>query len=168
MQNKFVTMKIKFTLVLSAALLATVGCHKAPSVNDGIREGIQQHLSSLKTLNLSAMDMNITNVTIDRNTAQAQAEFVPKSGAPAGAAMRVSYSLEKRDQQWVVVKTNALGGAIEHPDPSANPHAQPMPGNVHGNGNLPNFRDMIPSTTDPNATLPPGHPPVPPPAESPR
>jgi hypothetical protein len=142
------------------AIMAAMGCHKAqPTATDGIREGIQQHLSSLNTLNLSAMDINITHVSINQNTAQAQAEFVPKTGALPGATMRVSYSLEKRDDRWVVVKTNALGGAIDHPDPSANPHVQAPPGSIHGN--MPNFREIIPSTTpDSNSTLPPGHPPV--------
>ena len=155
-------MKIRnFLAVGVLAATAASGCHKAqPAPTDSIREGIQQHLSSLNTLNLSAMDINITHVSINQDTAQAQAEFVPKTGAPPGAAMRVSYSLEKRGDRWVVVKTNALGGAIEHPDPTANPHNQAPPGSVHGN--LPNFRDIIPSTTpEAGSTLPPGHPPVP-------
>ena len=149
-----------FVATVLAGIITAASCRKEQqAASDGIREGIQQHLSSLNTLNLSAMSINITNVSVNQNTAQAQAEFVPKNGAPAGAAMRVSYSLEKRDDRWVVVKTNSLGGAIDHPDPGANPHVQPGQGNVHGN--LPNFRDMIPSTTpDPNATLPPGHPAV--------
>ena len=73
--------------------------------------------------------------------------------------MRVSYSLEKQGQQWVVMKTNAAGGAIEHPDPGKNPHTQTGQGPVHDP--LPNLRDLIPSTTsDSNGALPPGHPPV--------
>jgi hypothetical protein len=156
-------MKSKVLLpAVLAAVLVTAGCHKQEQpAADAVREGIQQHLNSLTTLNLSAMNINISNISINQNTAQAQAEFTPKTGGPPGAGMRVSYSLEKHDDKWVVVKTNPLGGAINHPDPSANPHGQAPPGTVHGN--LPNFRDMIPSnTTDPNAPLPPGHPSVPP------
>jgi hypothetical protein len=146
---------------LLAGSMAMLGCQKdQKAASDPIRDGIRQHLSSLKTLNLSAMDMNVTNVSVNGNTAQAQVEFVPKTGAPPGAAMRVSYSLEKRDDQWVVVKTNSLGGAIDHPAAGANPHVQPGQGDVHGN--LPNFRDIIPSTTpDANGALPPGHPQIP-------
>jgi hypothetical protein len=151
-----------FLTIAYAAVLATAGCHKQEQpATDAIREGIQQHLTSLNTLNLSAMNINISNVSVNQNTAQAQAEFTPKTGAPAGAGMRVSYSLEKRDDKWVVVKTNALSGPINHPDPATNPHGQPPPDSVHGN--LPNFRDMIPSNTPgSNQTLPPGHPPIPP------
>jgi hypothetical protein len=149
-----------FITGLLAGSMAMLGCQKdQKAASDPIRDGIRQHLSSLKTLNLSAMDMNVTNISVNGNTAQAQVEFVPKTGAPPGAAMRVSYSLEKRDDQWVVVKTNSLGGAIDHPAAGANPHQQPGAGDVHGN--LPNFRDIIPSTTpDANSPLPPGHPPL--------
>jgi hypothetical protein len=149
-----------FAVILLAGIIAAAGCAKQQkSASDGIRDGIRQHLSSLNTLNLNAMDMRITNVTVDGNTAQAQVEYVPKTGAPVGAAMRVSYSLEKRDEQWVVVKADSFGGAIDHPVPGANPHTQPGQSNIHGN--LPNLRELIPSTT-PNAqgALPPGHPPV--------
>ena len=148
-----------------AAMIVIAGCKPPVTASDGIREAIQQHLASLKTLNLSAMNINITEITVDRNTAQAQAEFTPKNGAPAGAAMRVSYSLEKRDDKWVVTKTGSLGGAIDHPDPGANPHAQVPQGNVHGN--LPNFRDLVAPSQSQDSPLPPGHPPVPSP-ESPK
>ena len=145
-----------------AGILSLAGCQKQQkTASASIRDGIRQHLTSLKTLNLSAMDMNVTNVSVNGDTAQAFVEYVPKTGAPAGAAMRVSYSLEKRADQWVVVKTNSLGGAIDHPGPGANPHTQPAQGEVHGT--LPNFRDLIPpsSSPGPNGGLPPGHPPVP-------
>jgi hypothetical protein len=146
---------------LLAVSIATISCQQNQKpASDPIRDAIRQHLSALKTLNLSAMEINVTNVSMNGNTAQAQVEFVPKTGAPPGAAMRVSYSLEKRDDQWVVVKTNSLGGAIDHTAAGANPHVQPGQGDVHGN--LPNFRDIIPSTTpDANSALPPGHPPIP-------
>ncbi|HME11782.1 MAG TPA: hypothetical protein VKF79_02895 [Candidatus Acidoferrum sp.] len=153
-------MKTKLIVaILFAGSIAVAGCQKQVSANDAIREGIRQHLASLKTINLGAMDMNVTNVAINGNSAQAQVEYLPKTGAPPGAGMRVSYSLEKQGQQWVVVKTNAAGGAIEHPDPGKNPHAQAGQGPVHDA--LPNLRDLIPSTTpDSNGALPPGHPPV--------
>jgi hypothetical protein len=149
-----------FVVILLAGIMAVPGCSKQEkTVSDGIRDAIQQHLVSLNTINLSAMDMKITDVAVNGNTAQAQVEYVPKTGAAPGTAMRVSYSLEKRGEQWVVVKTNSFGGAINHPAPGTNPHAQPGQGNVHGN--LPNFHDIISSAPpDANGTPPPGHPPV--------
>jgi|HubBroStandDraft_4_1064222.scaffolds.fasta_scaffold01540_6 hypothetical protein len=160
-------MNNKITLaILFLGSAALTGCQKQVSPNDAIREGIRQHLASLKTINLSAMDMNLTKVAITGDSAQAQVEYLPKTGAPPGAGMRVSYSMEKHDQQWVVVKTNAAGGAIEHPDPGKNPHLQTSEAPTHGT--LPNFRELIPpNASASNPTLPPGHPAVsgPPPPE---
>ena len=140
-------------LSLLCIVISMAACHKQTSQNDLIRDGIRQHLVSLKTINLSAMDINVTNVAINGNTAQAQVEYLPKTGAPPGAGMRVSYSMEKRDGQWFVVKTLAAGGAIDHPDPGSNPHTQPQ---AKAPGALPNFREMIPANSlNSNSTLPP-------------
>lgn len=150
----------RLPLSLLSIAISMAACHKVTSQNDLIRDGIRQHLVSLKTINLSAMDINVTNVTINGNTAQAQVEYLPKTGAPPGAGMRVSYSMEKRDGQWFVVKTLAAGGAIDHPDPGSNPHTQTQ-GKLPGA--LPNFREMIPANSlNSNASLPAGHPEVPP------
>lgn len=151
--------KLMGLAAILATLLAATGCQKKQDETAAIRSGITEHLRSLKTLNLSAMDMNVTKVTINGNQAEAQVEFVPKSGAPPGAGMQVSYSLEKRDGQWVVVKRDSMGGAIAHPPPGANPQQTPE-GPTHG---MPNFQDLLqpanPGTTS-GGTLPPGHPPV--------
>lgn len=70
--------------------------------------------------------------------------------------MQVSYHLEKQDGTWLVIKTAAAGGMIEHPNPNANPHGQNVLGSVHGN--LPNFREIL-GTDDSGAgkALPAGH-----------
>src|ERR1700730_18753598 len=147
-------------LSLLGIVISLAACHKVTSQNDLIRDGIRQHLVSLKTINLSAMDISLTSVAINGNTAQVQVEYLPKTGAPPGAGMKVAYSMEKRDGQWVVIKTLVAGGAIDHPAPGTNPHTQPQ---VKAPGASPNFRDMIPANSlNSNATLPPGHPQVPP------
>src|SRR4029077_5679330 len=53
--------RMKRTACLLAAiglLVLCAGCKKQESDADAIRSGINQHLASLKTLNLAAMDMN--------------------------------------------------------------------------------------------------------------
>jgi hypothetical protein len=147
-------------LAVVALLCLFAGCKKQESDSDGIRTGINEHLSSLKTINLSAMDMNITNVSIQGNQAQAQVEFRPKTGGPPGAAMQVSYSLAKQNGLWVVQNTQPMGGSIQHPGPGENPH---MNGNAPSSGALPNFRDLVPGGGNSNGSsnsLPPGHPPI--------
>ncbi|HLX00009.1 MAG TPA: hypothetical protein VKR82_15300 [Candidatus Acidoferrales bacterium] len=132
------------------------GCKKQESDADAIRSGINQHLASLKTLNLGAMDMNITNFSIQGNQAQAQVEFRPKTGAPQGAGMQVAYSLEKQNGLWVVQNTQPAGGSIQHPAPGENPHTNAT---SPSSGSMPNFRDLVPGGGNSNA-LPPRHPPI--------
>jgi hypothetical protein len=110
----------------------------------------------LKTLNLAAMDMNITNVSIQGNQAQAQVEFRPKTGAPQGAGMQVAYSLQKENGAWVVQNTQPFGGSIQHPAPGEDPR---MNATSPSSGSMPNFRDLVPEGGSSNA-LPPGHPPI--------
>jgi hypothetical protein len=145
-----------YLLTLIGLLSLSVGCQRQVSDADAIRSGINQHLASLKTLNIAAMDMNITNFSIQGNKAQAQVDFRPKTGGPQGAGMQVAYSLEKQNGLWVVQNTQPAGGSIEHPAPGENPHvnsASPM------SGAMPNFRDLVPGGANSNP-LPPGHPPI--------
>jgi hypothetical protein len=142
---------------LSLALLFAGACKKRQDDNEGIRAGITQHLTGVGTLNLSAMDMEIRSVSINGNQAHAEVEFRPKTGAPPGAGMQIAYNLEKREGAWVVLKTEAAGGMIEHPAPGQNPHQTQ---NMHSGG-LPNFSEILNSAGAPApGTLPPGHPPI--------
>jgi hypothetical protein len=145
-----------YLLTVVGLLVLFVGCKKQESDADAIRAGINQHLASLKTLNLGAMDMNITNVSIQGNQAQAQVEFKPKTGAPQGAGMQVAYSLEKQNGLWVVQNTQPAGGSIQHPAPGENPH---MNSTSPSSGSMPNFHDLVPGGGNSNS-LPPGHPPL--------
>lgn len=145
-----------YFLAALGLLVFFAGCKKQESDADAIRTGINQHLASLKTLNLGAMDMNITNVSIQGNQAQAQVEFKPKTGAPQGALMQVAYSLEKQNGLWVVQNTQPVGGSIQHPAPGENPS---MNTSSPSSGSMPNFRDLVTGGGTSNA-LPPGHPPV--------
>jgi hypothetical protein len=143
--------------LLFASLLLTDGCKQQPNDKDAIRSGILQHLTAVGTLNINAMDMDIRSVSINGNQARAEVEFRPKTGAAPGSGMQVAYSLEKRDGSWTVLKTQAAGGAIQHPDPNQNPHQSQA---VHSSI-LPNFSDVLNPTGAPaQGALPSGHPPV--------
>jgi hypothetical protein len=146
-------------LLLTALLLAVCfyGCQKKATDDDAIRAAINKHLLAIGTLNLQAMEMDVTQVAVQDDHATAQVTFRPKTGAPAGAAMQVAYQLEKREGNWNVMKTAAAGGMIEHPAPGTNPHG-PAQGAVHSS--LPNFQEMLGSPNPDATTLPPGHPPV--------
>jgi hypothetical protein len=143
--------------VTLAVLFSLSACKKQQNDNEAIRAAIMQHLSGLKTLNLDPMKMDLRSVTINGGQAHAEVEFRPKTGAPPGAGMQVSYNLEKRDGAWLVLKSQAAGGMIQHPDPGQNPNATP---GVHPGG-LPNFNDILnPGGGPAQGSLPPGHPPI--------
>jgi hypothetical protein len=145
-------------LGFSIALLFASGCKTQQSDNDAIRAGIMQHLKAVGTLNLSAMEMNIKSAAVNGNQAHAEVEFRPKTGAPQGAGMQVAYNLEKRDGAWVVLKTQAAGGMIEHPAPGQNPHQNQ---DAHAT-QLPNFSEIVtPAGATASGVLPPGHPAIP-------
>ena len=143
-------------LAIIGLLVLLTGCKKQETDADGVRSGINQHLASLKTLNLGAMEMNITNVSIQGNQALAQVEFKPKMGPPQGAGMQVSYSLQKQNGIWVVQNAQPAAGSIPHPAPGEDSHVNAT---SPSSGTMPNFRDLVPSGGNPNA-LPPGHPPL--------
>lgn len=149
-----------YFLTMVGLLVLFAGCKQKVSDADGVRDGINQHLASLKTINIGAMDVNVLNVSMQGNDAQAQVEFKPKSGGPPGAGMQVSYTLQKQNGQWVVQNTQAAGGTMQHPAPGENPAANPA---SPSQGSMPNFRDLVPGGAgaegSPN-TLPPGHPPL--------
>src|SRR6202162_1083670 len=147
-------MKRASVLTLVGLLVLFAGCKKQESDADAIRAGINQHLSSLKTINLGAMDMNVISFSIQGDQAQAQVQYKPKNGAPQGAEMQVSYTLQKQNGLWVVQNTQPAGGSIQHPGPGENPH---MNSTSPSSGSMPNFRDIVPGGGNSNA-LPPGHP----------
>jgi hypothetical protein len=150
-------MKRKAYFLAVIGLLALfAGCKKQESDADAIRSGINQHLASLKSLNLGAMDMNVTNVSIQGNQAQVQVEFKPKTGGAPGAGMQVAYSMEKQNGLWVVQNSQPSGGSIQHPKPGENP---PTNEASPSTGSMPNFRDLVPGGGN-SKPLPPGHPPL--------
>jgi len=147
-------MKRTLALLLTASFFGFGACKKQTSDNDAIRAGILQHLTSIGTLNMSAMEMDMRSVAVTGNQAHVEVEFRAKTNGPPGGGMQVAYDLEKRGDAWVVLKSQPLGG-MQHPSTSQNPSAnQP----VHS---MPNFNELLnPSGTSGQTTLPPGHPPV--------
>jgi hypothetical protein len=144
-------------LGVTASLFGLTACKKQVNDNDAIRAGILQHLTSIGTLNMSAMDMDMRSVAVAGNQAHAEVEFRAKTSGPPGGGMQVAYDLEKRGAAWVVLKSQPLGGAIQHPNTNQSPVAnQP----VHS---MPNFNELLNPGAPGQATLPPGHPPVNPP-----
>jgi len=98
----------------------------APSASDrdAIAQAIQQHLSNNKGINMAAMDMTLTDVSIQGDQAQASAEFRLKQG---GTSMLMNYSLERHAGGWIVMRNQPGGGQFAHP-PMDQTHSGAAPG----------------------------------------
>ena len=107
-----------------------VGCKKQVNDQDAIRAGIDKHLSGVAGLNMSVMDREVKQISINGDHASAQVEFRVKQGT---ATMQVNYTLDRQGSEWNVVSSQ--------PSMGQNPHSgmdMPPPGSPGaGNGSMP-------------------------------
>jgi hypothetical protein len=150
-----------FAALLGATLLFAGACKSKVNDKGEIRSGIIKYLGSLNTLNVSAMDINVTQATVNGNQAQAQVEIRLKNGPPDGASMKLSYNLEKRGEEWAVVKSQPAGGTMQHPAPGEMPPRGLPPGHPNVNGTAgqvpaghPDFNGILKSAQPPAAPAP--------------
>jgi hypothetical protein len=155
-ERKDIWMNRAFTAtLLGGILIITLGCKSKIDDKEAIRAGVIKYLTSLNMLNINAMDIKVTQATVNGNQAQAQVEIRAKSADTAGSSMQLNYSLEKRGYDWVVLKSQPAGGSMQHPAPgSMSPNGMP-PGHptVGGTGIQPSghsdFNDIMKSTQPP-------------------
>jgi hypothetical protein len=149
--------------VLGALLLCTVAC-KSQKADDkeAIRQGVVTYLTSLKGLNIPNMDIAVARYSVNGNQAQAQVEIRAKNGDASGS-MQLAYNLEKRGDQWVVVKSQAAGGTLQHPGPGAVPPGATMP---PGHPSVSGSSAAQPVHSDLNEIIKSAQPPAPQPAPS--
>lgn len=124
-------------------LVACVACNRVNQSHDSVRQGIVEHLGKGSGLDLSLMDMQVTNVKFEGDKAHAVVSFKPKSAPDQG--MQMNYDLEWKNAKWIVVGKAGMGGAAGHGS---------------GTGG--------PATGSDGGALPPGHPPVQPPPSQPK
>jgi hypothetical protein len=152
-----------FAALLGALLLCTVAC-KSQKADDkeAIRQGVVTYLTSLKGLNIPNMDIAVARYSVNGNQAQAQVEIRAKNGDASGS-MQLAYNLEKRGDQWVVVKSQAAGGTLQHPGPGAVPPGATMP---PGHPSVSGSSAAQPVHSDLNEIIKSAQPPAPQPAPS--
>lgn len=119
-------------------MLALAACARKNIENkEAIRDAVVEHLSSpaiqAKTgLDMSNMDVNVTAMTFERDTARATVDFRVKN---SDAGMQMNYTLDRKGDKWVVQARQDSGQG----------HGVVTPGNEGA----------------PSKELPPGHPAVP-------
>jgi hypothetical protein len=152
---------LRFCSAVAVLLFFVTGCKKTADPTEEIRAAIQRRLNEQGTLNLSAFDTEIKQLTVQGDHAQADVIFRVKNGQ---GSMQLSYNLEKRNGVWIVLDSKQGGADSGHPAPGQGDPAAPGGANSPAGDALRNFNAQ-PAGAPPN--LPPGHPPVnpnPPPA----
>ena len=125
-------------IALAAALLLAACARKNIETKDAIRQAVVEYLSSpevkAKTgLDMSAMDVNVTAMTFERDTARATVDFRVKGG---DAGMQFNYTLDRKSDKWVVQpKQDNSGG-----------HGAVLPENDKAPGQLPSGHPSIPAS----------------------
>ena len=131
---------MKLIVAAILAVLLVAGCARNINNKDAVRQGVIDYLTKRREqtgLDMSLMNVDVSNVAFQNNEATATVSFQPKAGGVGGMSM--SYVLERRGDKWVVKGRKESG---------LNPHgAQGMPG------------QGMPPAGQPGA-LPPGHPPA--------
>ena len=116
-------------------MLALAACARKNIENkEAIRQAVVEYLSSRQAqtgLDMSNMDVNVTAMTFERDTARATVDFRVKN---SDAGMQMNYTLDRKGDKWVV---------------------QPRQEGGQGHG------VVTPGNETPPSELPPGHPAVP-------
>lgn len=122
---------------------------KDPNGNTAaVTAAIDKHLRANSGINMSVMDMTVSNVKVNGDQAQANAEFHLKQG---GTSMFITYKLERHAGDWMVLSNQPSGGQFTHP---------PMDKTHSGTGpdpaaqNLPDVSGFLKGHTPPGSTSP--------------
>jgi hypothetical protein len=144
-----VVLKVSLLLPL---LLVAAACNRGNQSKEAIRQGVLDHLKS-SSVNLAAMDMDVTEVQFHGENADATVTFKPK-GATVAQGMALHYRMQEKDGQWAVVGIQESGHSGSVPQGMTNPHgtsdapqAAPLPDNPRGSaaGAMPSPEDLPPT-----------------------
>lgn len=151
--------------LLGSLLLFMGACKSKVDSKDAIRDGVVKHIASMQGLNVNNMTVVVTQATVNGDKAQANVDIRAKNGDAAAPPMQVSYNLEKRGEEWVVVKGLPTGGMQhpapgEMPPPGSMPPGHPSAGGTSGQmpANHPDFNSIL-KTSQPPAQQAPAQPP---------
>jgi hypothetical protein len=124
-------------MVLAAGMLVLAACARKNIENkEAIRQAVVEYLSSRQAqtgLDMASMDVNVTAMAFERDTARATVDFRVKNG---DAGMQFNYTLDRKGDKWVVQpKADNVG------------HGAVLPENDKAPGELPPGHPSVPSTS---------------------
>jgi hypothetical protein len=97
--------------ILAVLCALTAGCGKKVNDQDAIRASIEKHLNGRADLNLSVMDREVKQVSVNGDHASAQVEFRLKG---SDAKMEIEYALERQGKEWTVLSSQPMGMDNSH------------------------------------------------------
>jgi hypothetical protein len=103
-------------------LVPFAGCNKQANDQDAIRASIEKRLNARSDLNMSAMDREVKQISVNGDHATVQVEFRLKGG---DAKMEIEYTLERRGNEWAVLNSQPMGGGMSQPDAGQVPANSP-------------------------------------------
>ncbi|HLI86780.1 MAG TPA: hypothetical protein VKV17_22935 [Bryobacteraceae bacterium] len=101
-------------------LLVGAACSRGNQSKEAIRQGVLDHLKN-SSVNLAAMDMDVSDVQFSGNNADATVTFKPK-GMTVAQGMALHYRMQQKGGRWAVVSIQDSGHAGNVPEGVANPH----------------------------------------------
>jgi hypothetical protein len=121
-------------IALAAALIFTLllaACARKNIENkDAIRQAVIEYLNSRQAqtgLDMSTMDVNVSAMAFERDTARATVDFRIKNSE---AGMQLNYTLDRKGDKWVVQPKAENGGGhgvVLPPDGSGSPAPGQLP-----------------------------------------
>jgi hypothetical protein len=136
-------------------IVCLTGCNRGIQSKDAVRQAIIDHLSK-RNLNVSSMDVQVTEVQFNGKEADATVSFTPKGSK--GQGMSIQYHLEQQGNHWAVVGRRDAGaphGGTPAPPQGANPHGgaegaapgmPPAGGAGAAGGAMPSPQDLPPAS----------------------
>jgi hypothetical protein len=137
---------VRILTTLAAALLATSCGRSSIDNKEAVRKGVVDYLEQRRSqtgLDMGLMNVEVTNVSFEKNEARATVAFRPKDGK--AGTMSMNYVLERKDDRWVVKGRQESG---------LSPHAGTVaPGAMGGqpSGELPSMPLNHPPTAPPQS-----------------
>jgi hypothetical protein len=122
-----------WTCAVAILCLTIAGCNKQGNDQDAIRASIEKRLNGRSDLNMSVMDREVKQISVNGDKATAQVEFRLKGG---DARMEIEYTLQRQGKEWEVLDGEPMGGGSSDPGSPNAPNAggsQLPPGHPQSN-----------------------------------
>jgi outer membrane murein-binding lipoprotein Lpp len=127
--------EVKRIVLATGGLLLAACAQKNIENKEAISQAVVEYLNTRQAqtgLDMSAMDVNVTAMTFERDTARATVDFRIKNG---DGGMQFNYTLDRKGDKWVV-----------QPRPEGGGHGGVLPGDGKAPGELPPNHPAIPAS----------------------